>query len=629
MFFNKTKIDRRQFTDLFNNVFIRLGIRDINSTYTEISVNHIHEICGGGASIRSFRGLKFIERYLVKIKKKDLKKFLDVFPTFEFINDSIIKDIDKKKFPIMHEFISIINNVLDRHFFRIDSEISFNGEKEYIVINHLHGLKEEFSYDNFIVDNISSFKFKDNEEDKLKMFNYLQDELLSYYLSPDTCFFSLSDIFPEFLEAPNTLPYCKMFFHNWGNIDKKKYFIKYLFDFLKNNFILPEFKYSKVEDNNIEDFILSAKIDFNINENDLFLYKNSIEGQDYEYLSELTGSYIKKYPDDRRILEFNNKIFKILLLNSFDDILKSLLDLFRFSCNYFSENIFNYHIYLLLVWYRRIDISMYRDLLNPRFKINYIDFFAISLDNFLIDMRDNKNEEEKLIFFMWFFFEYTNTIINSIRNYLDNEAFTYFLTISPVEWYISYLIYICCYKSYPDLIDNFYSGYLTLGSNVFNKYNDYIMAANIGPRKKSILTIISEETDDIKLLFYNLKFMKDNRTISKHKAKEIYEKTLEIFNKVKDSMPYNINLIEKRLKLIHLLIDYCEVEGCEICNEAIEQLNPTFIGEYGFLVKLIRQFFPEYLEKMNPLYGFEKIDKIFKNSIASQPGIYFNTPEEG
>lgn len=627
MFFNRIRINNNQFVNLFGNVFIKLGICDINYTYAEISVNYIHNICERHSLIASSRKLEFIERYLLKIKKKELKKFLDVFQTFDFISDDVIKDIDKKKFPVMYEFMSIINNVLDRNFCRTDSEIPFNGKKEYIVINTLSGIKKEFSYDNFIVDNVDSFKFKDNKEDKLKMFNYIQNELLSYYLSPNIRFFPFFDIFPEFLESPNMLPYCKMFFHNWGNIDKKKYFIKYLFDFLKNNFILPEFKYSKIEDNNIENFILLGKVNFYINENDLISYKNFIEEEGYKYLLDITDSYIEKYPDDRRRLEFNSKISKILLLDSFDDILESLLDLFKFSCNYFSENIFNYHIYLLLIWYRRSDESMYRDLLNPRFKINYIDFFAVSLDNFLIDMRDDRGSEEKLIFFMWFFFEYTNNIINSITNYLSDMDFIHFLTVSPVEWYISYFIYIC--RSYPQLLDNFYSGYLTYSLDVLNKYRDYIVAANIGPQKKSILDIISDETDDIKLLFYNLRFMKDYWATHKDKTKEIYEQTLEIFNRVKDSMPYNIGLIEKHLAHIHILIDYCGIEGCELCNEAVKGLNPNFVSEYGILMKLIGQFFPEEFEKMNPLYGFEKIGKIIINTAISQQNNCLDTYEEG
>lgn len=609
MFFKKDSFDYGDFVHVFRNrnVMLSILLPPNKTNYTIIVINNIYRF--NSSSLHLNEGLYLIQKFLMRIKKKEIRKFLSLNVRLNFTNDSWTKFVNNDKFPVMGKFINLLREIVfARDFNTVVDDTKYDIKKSYLVTNNIN---------NFDIDNINCFKFEDTMEDNLKMINYIQKKLISIHASDLIPFYT---IYPEFLEVKNMPPYFKMFYQCWDGIKKEKYFLEYLSGLLEHSFILPEFKYSKIE-YDIEDLILLNENEVEINKDDLSLYQRYIEDKNYEGIRELTDNFIIKYPYDNYRLKFNKKIADILTCNSISRLLDLLLDLYQFSCKYFSKDIFNYHLYLLIRWYNVESSQEYYTLLNPRFKFE--DNIVVDVD-FFEHILNTMDSEYYLIFFLWLLFDNDHEFSPSTDTFFSSPL----LNRLPVEWHISYYLFIVL-NGNRQWLPVIYSSFLTRSSEEFNEYDrylffiDYILDVKNSEYRHSTYKIESDEFGDINKLSYNLKLIEsylENDLENKDKIREIFRDTLDLFDKVKESIPYIMNIVKRNLDIIHLLLDYCGDENCEICNRSVSYLSNNFLGDYANLfLRFVNSHFPAIFDKMEDLYGFEKIGRICKSQAISQP----------
>ena len=610
MFFKKDNFDYGDFVHIFRNKRIMLSIflpPHGKTNYAVISINNIYGFNNSNHFLDKY-GLYLIQKYSMRIKKKEIRKFLSLNVRLNFTEDSWTKFVDNNNFPVMGKFISLLRGVLRANTFHTAvNDTKYDIEKSYMVTNNLENLD---------IDNINCFKFGDTPEDNIKMINHIQKKLISIYASELIPFYS---IYPEFLEVKDMPPYFKMFYQCWGEIKKEKYFLEYLSEFLKHSFILPDFKYSKIK-YNIEDLILLNENETEINKDDLFLYKQHIEDKNYKGIKDLTDNFIIKYPYDNYKLKFNKKIADILTCNLINNLLELLLDLYQFSCKYFSKDIFNYHLYLLVKWYNVGNLQEYYALLNPKFKF---EDDIITDSTFFDCIRNTIDEEYYLIFFLWLLFDRYDDISVISTPFFSSPL----LNKMPVEWHVSYYLYVVLSGS-RRWLPPIYSSFLTRNSDEFNKYDkylffiDYILDVKNYEYRHSTYEFKFDEFGDINKLSYNLKLIENylqNNIENKDNFREIFKDTLDLFNKIKDSIPYKMEIIKRKLEIVHLVLDYCGDENCEICNRAVNYLSILFLGAYNLFLRFVNIQFPAIFNKMEDLNGFEKIGRVCKSQINSQP----------
>lgn len=607
MFFKKDNFDYGNFVNVFRHRHIMLSIflpPHNKTNYVRININNIYKFNSGS---HLNERLYLLQKFSMKIKKREIRKFLNLNVRLNFTDDSWLKFVNNKKFPIMGKFISLLREtVYARNFNKVVNDTKYNPKKSYLVTNSLN---------NFNIDNINCFKFEDTVEDNLKMINYIQKKLISIHASNLIPFYAPQ---PEFLEVKNIPPYFKMFYQCWHGLKKEKYFLIYLSEFLEYSFILPEFKYSKTK-YTVEDLILLSENESEINKDDLFLYKQYIENKNYKGIKELTDNFIIKYPYDKYKLNFNRKIADILNCNSVNNLLELLLDLYQFSCKYFSKDIFNYYLYLLVKWYNVENLQEYYTLLNPRFKFEDNIIIDVNFFEHILTTTDSKYH---LIFFLWLLFDNDHEFSPPTHTF-----FSPLLNRMPIEWHVSYYLFIVL-NGNRQWLPVIYSSFLTRNSDEVNKYDrylffiDYILNVKNNEYRHSTYKIEPDEFGDINKLSYNLKLIGGylgNILEDKDKIRGVFKNTLDLFDKVKDFIPYRMNFIKRNLDTIHLILDYCEDENCEICNKSVSHLSNNFFGDCNLFLHFVNTHFPAIFDKMEDLYGFEKIGRVCKNQIISQP----------